>query len=112
MFQLILSADSSIGRFDKNSLSDQTLMELLVDRLTHQAKYILRDSTEEFKDKCTWECVTCDVEDNVVQIHFMQPYNGTLDFAFIPPKVRSFATKNQYFHGTIDTALLPSGLES
>ena len=113
---LFLSADSSIGRVDIGSLTDQTLMELLVDGLTDASKEYF-EKNGFYENVCMFRGITCDEDQRVIKYVFQKYYcEGTVSLDFIPPLVVSFYVfssniQNIQFCGTLSTETLPKYLE-
>ena len=68
-FQLFLSVDPSLGRVDYNSLSDQTLMEMLIEGFDEETKRRYQDSHEMYLNVCELSCVVCDDDERVIEIN-------------------------------------------
>ena len=123
---------SSIGRFDTQSLPQQTLMEILVENLTDVG--IAKDASGCFIDIKGWSILSFDVEDNVTEIR-MDADNaemrfdffddvkiprsiasgcfeegGSIDLRFTPSTVHSLSISFMGFTGTLETQTLPHGL--
>ena len=64
----LFTADSSISRVDYNSLSDQTLMEMLIDGFDDESKRTYQEKDGTYLDVCEWSLVVCDDEESVVEI--------------------------------------------
>ena len=116
----LLTIDPALGRLDYDSLPDQTLMEMLFDGLSDDAKRVFHDSNGNFKDVCDW--APCDVplsgincrDDHVWYIVFREGKDfGTKQFPFnfIPLNVKVLMLESCGLHGTLDTTLLPRNLE-
>ena len=88
VFQVLLSADPSLGRLDYSLLSDQTLMEMLIEKFDDETKKEYQGKHGMYKDVCEWECVECDDHEEVVEIDINSRYvSGSLDLCYVPPKV-------------------------
>ena len=107
----LLSADPSLGRFDISSLSDQTLMEMLVDGMQPDTKSQYHDDEGNFKDISAWENIEC-TEGRVTDITFYAHAHSDAQYPFeyIPRLVELFHVERSNIHGTLDTSVLPSGL--
>ena len=97
--------DPALGRLDYDSLSDQTLMELLLDR------FVLSQWQDEngcLKNACDWPIVSC-TNDRVVDIFFEKAYFGPdqFEFRFLPPLLEYLSASFCNLHGSLDTSLLP-----
>ena len=112
---LVTTADSSLGRFEENSMSDQCRMEILVEGLNQETKRQFCDNDGNFKDIKDWNLVNFDAEGNVNQITFFtSKCKGDLWLDFLPPfleviKVMSYNTKYK-IGGTISAIRLPQTL--
>ena len=108
MFALgLLSADSSIARFDKHSLPEQLQMELAVENLTEDAKENFCGGDCASIEVCSWEAVKCDVNGHVALIDFgFHMPCGTLDLACMPDSTTSIALNWVNVHGTFVAASL------
>ena len=118
MFPLwIIASDSSLGRIDKASLSDQTLMELVVDGLKGY-KRILQDEHGIYLDVWEWPDIECNPENQVTKISYYDLTGGELALDFLPPLIKQFQVvcfsedESSKVHGTLNTSKLPSNLES
>ena len=113
----LLSIDGSAGRVDIHSLSDQSLIELLLTDLSNISKQYFQDDSGYFVDVCEWPNVECDTAGRVINIDsFPSQIEGTLHFAYIPPCAKILNTSRgslgcSKFEGTLDTATLPQSLE-
>ena len=111
LFQLFTAPDSALGRLDYQSLTDQTLMEILIDGMQDEGKSKFRDAHGGFKDIGEWEGVQC-TDGHVKIIHFgsMKFTNTDFPFSCIPPSVDLFSAMKCAIHGTLDTSALPKNL--
>ena len=113
--QLFLSMDPSLGRVDCSLMSDQTLMEMLLEGLDEETKKEYQDSEGMYLDVCTWPCVTCDDNERVIGIRITRFYlNGLLELCYVPPKVKVLEIvvfDSSGLTGSIDLARLPDGVE-
>ena len=106
-----ITADNSIGRFDISSLSDQTLMEMLVEGMGEYSQQDYKDENGDFKYVCEWGAYTCtdgrvtDVYFNHRTFHFEQ-----FPFEYAPPLAKRISIQNGNLHGTLDTSTLPPKL--
>ena len=107
----LLSADPSLGRIDYNSLSDQTLMEILFDGLDAESKAMNQDESGSYLNIAEWNGLFCDSESRVLVIN--KPHdrsNGSIPLEFIPPMVENYEMNNMEATGTLDTCRLPKRL--
>ena len=107
---LLLTIDANLGRVDIRMLSDQTLMEMLIEGFCDEAKGQNQDSDGMFLEVCKWPSVRCDNDGNVTELESMGEANGTIDFAFIPPKCELLYADRSNLSGTIETSSLPEAL--
>ena len=107
----LLSADPSLGRFDISALSDQTLMEMLVDGMQPNIMAQYQDDEGNFKDISAWDNIKC-TEGRVTDIVFHEhaQSDAQYPFEYIPRLVEVFYDQRSKLHGTLDTSVLPSGL--
>ena len=105
-------ADPHLGRLDYDSLSDQALMEMLIDGIKSRSKEAFLDEKSNFKDVSDWIGIEC-IDDRVTKINLSASKftEKQFPFEFIPALVRSFGISNCDAHGTLDTAVLPRHIE-
>ena len=116
MFQTLtalhLSAiDPALGRLDYASLSDQALMEMLVDGMVEELEDPVLDSAGNYMEVCKWFNVHC-TADRVIEVvfHSCDMCKKPFPFEFIPPLVEVLEFTSCHLHGTLDTAALPQNL--
>ena len=109
-----LAIDPSLGRLDYESLSDQALMEMLIDQMCFKEKNYFQDENGNYKDVSEWPGVQCSDsdDDRVVEIEL---YGLTFSakqfpFNFIPPMVSYFGASQSNLQGTLEASHLPSKL--
>ena len=129
----IHAIDSMAARFDKLILTQQSLMELLVENLRDVA--IAKDDSGDFIPIEDWSILKFDDDGNVKEITMDETHvenygnlfasikedrsieeggfdlGGTIDFQYVPSTALSLAIRDLEFEGTIETAQLPGGLE-
>ena len=107
-------ADSSLGRIELSMLSDQTLMELLLDGMDDYLKTLVHDKHGNFKDISEWEYYIKCNDDCVSEISMGSTlfHDKQFPFEFIPPRVLEFSAIHSNFHGTVDPSVLPLRLIS
>ena len=114
VFQLFLSVDPSLGRVDYSLMSDQTLMEMLIDGFDDNAKKNYQDAASMYLDVCTWSCVHCDGDERVIRIDMeTSSITGSLQLCYVPLKanvvnMRSWGKSKMT--GSVDLARLPDGM--
>ena len=121
-FPFLCTADTPIGRFHMDALTDQMRMELFVEPMLGEDRSIhsneKRDKHGNFTDACHWVCVECNCNGDVLEIQFghEQWLCGTVSLDFLPPKLRMFdigqlkVAESRRIHGTVNAALLPREL--
>ena len=116
-----LTADGqSCGRVDVSSLSDQTLLELLVSDMHHVDK--VQDADGDFLDIAEWKGVEV-ADAGVTQIEFRQTDSlfavdedftvgpkGSIDLQWLPKTLQVFNIDEMELHGTIETSALPCAM--
>ena len=105
-------ADSHLGRVDYTSLSDQTLMELLIEGIEEESKRTYQNDDRTFKNVCEWPRVQCDSEERVVRFKGTPNMKGAIELTHIPPKAESFYLLGFNLKGTLNTQCLPQSLEN
>ena len=110
-FRIILSVDTALGRVDYNSLSDQMLIEMLIDGYDDDAKENYRDLDDTYLDICEWPCVLCDDDQRVEKMYETQDVSGSLDLSCIPPKMKEIYIDENGLVGEIDLTNFPESME-
>ena len=127
--KLFITSDDSLGRFDTQSLSQQSLIELLVADLEDVG--IAKDADGNFLDISDWSVLKMDETGNVVGIHldtnavdytllgdpnrsikdgcFCE--DGLMELRYVPPTVRTLEVAHMGIDGTLETERLPAVLE-
>ena len=111
---LILTADPSLGRFDRSAMSEQTCMEMLVEKLIDVSKFRLQDAQGGFLDIAEWFFVDCDADGHVIKINTIgeqASFTGEMDLLYLPTHVGTFAIPWRRIRGTLDTQQLPQCLD-
>ena len=106
------AVDPSLGRLDYDSLSDQALMEMMVEHIVQDDIDDIKDANGNFKDACEWKSMEC-TDGRVTVLEFVQRRfepNKKFPFKFIPPCVLSFVMESCDIYGTLDTSLLPQSM--
>ena len=113
------TAESPIGRFDPNLLSDQEKMEIVFAGIAFDAKraHGLCDETEEWRDFCKTTFIRCDAKGSIFQVdNAFFHGSGSLSLDFLPSKIKQFDLSNlnerERLCGTLGTEKLPQGLRS
>ena len=110
-FPLILTVDQSLGRVDFGSLSDQMLMEMLIEGLTEESKKAYQDAHGMFLDVCVWPGVSCNEEEQVVRMQNVSRGEGTLFLSNLPPNMTDFVSLSAQLSGTLETSALPQTMQ-
>ena len=113
----ISTIDPFLGRLDYDSLSDQTLIEMLVDGLNAEDKKSVQDENGNFQDISEWilnyngdNFAFTDSRVTKLRIFRKKFSDKQFPFQFIPPLVEFFSVSSCALHGTLDTSVLPRGL--
>ena len=113
--QLFLSVDPSLGRVDYGLLSDQTLMEMLLDGFDNETKKEYQDNDGMYLDVYKWQSIKCDDDDRVSEIQINSRHvSGSLALCYIPPKVTVInisTSAKSGLTGSVDFAHLPKGMQ-
>ena len=121
-FEILLVAafDPALGRLDYESLSDQALMEMLIDGMEESSKKEFQDDNGNFKDISEWPCLSVSestpLEESTVArvkvISFAEREFGVTQFpfSFLPPQVVQLCANKCNIHGTLDTSVLSPDL--
>ena len=115
-FQLFLTVDPSLGRVDCSLLSDQTLMEMLIEDLDNETKKTYQDNEGMYLDVCKWPCVTCDDKERVTEIRAdSRDIRGSIQLCYVPPKVTELKIGNSMTNGRltgpVDLTCLPEAMK-
>ena len=117
LLSLTLTTDA-VGHLDLSMLSDQQLVDLLLADFSEETKQAYpRTDRGDFVEVCEMKCIKCDSYERVVGINFYEQgtgnhLEGTFPFEFLPPCTKKVSLFNtQACTGTLNTAVLPSGLE-
>ena len=113
--QIILSADPSLGRVDYSLLSDQVLMELLIDGFDDETKKMYQDDHGMYLVVCEWRGIRCDQDERVVEV-WIDSTNvvGSLELCYAPPKMQEVYIRSGYkskLTGSVDFTCLPEGMK-
>ena len=108
-----LFTSDSAGRFDVNSLSQQTRMELLAAEFGNSS--CIRDDAGDFLPVDQWEGLDFDSDNNVAAILFTPDYTdftngGTVNLSYCPSTITDIEITELDLDGTIETASLPRSL--
>ena len=107
----VTAIDPSLGRMDRSTLSQQALMELLIDGIRY--KRLFEENHKNYKDIAGWCGVTLSESGAVESICWGgMNLDGFLDWQWIPRTVVSFDATSTFVKGSLDVAALPEGLET
>ena len=88
VLQLFRSVDPSLGRLEYRLMSDQALMEMLIDGFDDVTKKRYQDNHGMYLDVCELSCVQCDKDERVFEIRInSENSNGSIEISYVPPKV-------------------------
>mmetsp|Transcript_39932 Transcript_39932/g.63110 ORF Transcript_39932/g.63110 Transcript_39932/m.63110 type:complete len:260 (-) Transcript_39932:49-828(-) len=108
-FKFFSFADTSVGKIDKSSLSQQTLMELLFQGLKN-TQGICSTGTAP-TEISHWGFTETNDSQEVISINWsFRDLRGTMDMRWIPESVESFSTKSNSLEGSVDFTVLPTNL--
>ena len=113
---LLLAIDPALGRLDPMLLSNQAMMEPLIQGCTDTSKAILQDANGEYEEYTAWNIVQCACGGE--SIIFMPDIHleGTLSFEFLPRTTKGvyigldLSAWAPLLFGTLDTEALPECL--
>ena len=106
----------SLGRVDYSSMSDQTLVEMLIDGLDDGTKKDYQDNEGMYLDVCKWSGIKCDDDERVSQIDIDSCHViGSIDLWYIPPKVNVLNVSVWWgsgkLTGSVDLTHLPGRMQ-
>ena len=114
-FELLLSVDPSLGRVDYSLMSDQTLMEMLIEGFGDETKKDYKDGEGMYLDVCEWSGIKCDDNERVIEIDIVKDdLSGSLELCYFPPKVNMVTISprsKSNMTGSVDLTQLPEGLQ-
>ena len=110
-FPLFHLADSAIGRVDPLTLSEQVLMELLIEGLDGESKAHFQDASGDFLDITEWPGVETDDIGHISNFSFKTIAKGNIALQFLPKHLISFDTGLLPMGGSIEAKSLPETLE-
>ena len=116
-FQLFFSVDPSLGRVDYSSMSDQALMEMLIEGFDDETKKEYQDTDGMYRDVCEWQSFQCDEDHRVIEVSIASCYViGSLELCYVPPKMKLLNISpwngKGELTGSADLTHLPEGMES
>ena len=93
----LLCSDPNLGRVDYNSLSDQTLMELLIEGFDDKTKKRYQDDHGMYLDVCEWPFIKYDDDERVIKIDIDSLHvSGSIELCYVPPKVKQIHIRSMY----------------
>ena len=111
---LLLLPDRSSAEIHMTDLSDQTLMEALIEQTSDEFKKPFLHPSGRYLPVCRWPGVKCNARRRVVEIAKREPAKGidnVLDIAFLPPRLNViYFPANSNLHGSVCTRTLPASL--
>ena len=111
MIQIFLAIDPSLGRLDYASLSDQALMEMLIDKMSEDVKSQFQDTSGNFDDVCDWSCVAC-AGDCVIGVSLPGSHlHGTLETSLLPLYLLRLDVSNNQLRGSLNFAAFSKFLQ-
>ena len=107
----LLTIDPALGLLDYESLSDQALMEMLIDGMTAKDKAVFHDKNGNSKDVGEWRGIALS-NDRVTEVAILYQEFSKKQFPFdlIPPLVTNFVVFDCNLHGLLDTSILLQNL--
>ena len=120
---LFLLPERSTGELDIKNLSDQTIMETLVDPFPDEFQANFKNANGDFKDVCKWSGVQCNGRRHVVDISWDDLFPETeqpchdIHMDLLPPRLKAFLLvtnpfgKGPMFKDRINSSALPRTIE-
>ena len=100
---------SHLGRLDYASLSQEILMELLIEHIEKKEKITTEDDT----DIESWNGITCNEHGDVMRVNWgFLNIRGKIDLQWLPSTIKYFQISGNSFKGSADFSRLPTKLES
>ena len=101
LYILLLTADASLGKVDKSTLSQQTLMELFTEGITNRS--VVCGSHETPEDFSEWKNVSLDERQKIESIVWSEDgLEGTIDLSHLPDGVQRVDISNNKLAGEVD----------
>ena len=107
-----IACNDGIGRVDRSTLPQQTLMELFIFGLNEPEK--ICGNREDPVDVCDWTGVRCNAGGEVKHFWWTNKYEdgtGTVGFEFLPCSMKSLQMWNNALSGTIQLGDLAGKME-
>ncbi|KNH04555.1 leucine-rich repeat protein [Perkinsela sp. CCAP 1560/4] len=108
-----IACDDGIGRVDRSTIPQQTLMELFVFGLNDPEK--ICGNREDPNDVCEWEGVKCNVDGEVENFEWVfnqADGTGTIGFEFLPCSMKTLHMFMNALSGTIQLPDRPGKIEA
>ena len=100
---LLRAVDPYLGRVEYTSLSDQTLMEMIIEGFDEESKRKYQDKHGMYLDVCEWDGIKCYEDESVAEIKTDGfEATGSLLLCYIPPKVKRCSISLAKLTGSID----------
>ena len=109
-FVFLQAVDPSLGRFDRNALTDQMLMELLIEPFDGPSKQRFLDSAGHIADACVWLGVFCSDAGDVESVFISEKVAPSINLQFLPSKLLCFSIRGHALDGSLDVHDLPATL--
>uniref|UniRef100_A0A7S4PAD4 Leucine-rich repeat protein n=1 Tax=Paramoeba aestuarina TaxID=180227 RepID=A0A7S4PAD4_9EUKA len=101
-FTTLADPSCLLGRPDYSLLSDQSLMEILVQDAEFSLPNVFKDNDGAFLDIDSWETIKLDADGKVIFIEFVECFGcGKLNLEAIPRSVRKFEVGNTECSGDV-----------
>ena len=102
------TVDPPLGRIDKAFLSQQTLMELLIEHIENKDKI----TTEDGSDIQSWNGIEYNEDGDVTRIDwFCVGLHGEIDLQWLPSTITYFRISENSLKGSVDLSHLPTKVE-
>ena len=112
-FQLFFTVDPTLGRVDYTSLSDQMLVEMLIDGFDDESKKAYQDAHGAYLDVCACPGIKCDADGRVIEINMHHSnIGGSIAFCYLPPQMKYISAEVNRLTGSVDITQLPDGMET
>ena len=116
VFQMLQTTDEMYhGRVGYDSLSQQILLELVVEELVDDPPFAVDSGC--FNDISTWKGVSCDEKGHVTNIDWSSkfdtffPQGGVIKMEWLPSSLRVFDIYRNALRGSVDLSILPRDMQ-
>ena len=104
--------DSSLGRCDLSTLSDQQRMELLFEGFESDHRTLFQDANGIYRDFTALNCFEMDVNGRLIGIRWAyMRFRGSLAIEVLPDSVKHIDIYETKLSGTVNIGSLPSAIE-